>query len=164
MPIPYIFANPNRENLSIDIGIDIHQILGRQRLVENPWWNCATLFYIKTKKDDIITKEEFDNIQKKKISYSIEKAKFINDENSIHKTDKIEELEDLHSIHYFEKDYLTVVTDTNTGKQVAVMNDLVIMNEKRSWKIKNNEYADEYKVLAEIKKKISVLIILHCKY
>ena len=40
----FIFSDANIECLSVDISMDLEQILGRQRLEENPWKNCATMF------------------------------------------------------------------------------------------------------------------------
>ena len=48
----YIFANPHVESLTIDISVDIQQIIGRQRLEANPFRNKATL-YFKTKASEL---------------------------------------------------------------------------------------------------------------
>lgn len=48
----YIFANPLVECLTIDVSVDIQQIIGRQRLDSNPFKNMATL-YFNTKKSDM---------------------------------------------------------------------------------------------------------------
>lgn len=53
----YIFANPKIESLTIDVSVDIQQIIGRQRLDSNPFKNMATL-YFNTKKSDM-TEEAF---------------------------------------------------------------------------------------------------------
>lgn len=53
----YIFANPKVESLTIDVSVDIQQIIGRQRLDSNPFKNMATL-YFNTKASDM-TEEAF---------------------------------------------------------------------------------------------------------
>lgn len=47
----FIFSDANIDCLSVDISLDLPQILGRQRLDCNPWKNCAELYYkLNTKK------------------------------------------------------------------------------------------------------------------
>ena len=41
----YIFANPKVSSMTIDVSVDLQQIIGRQRLEENPFRNSATLYY-----------------------------------------------------------------------------------------------------------------------
>lgn len=41
----YIFADANVNSLTVDISLDLPQILGRQRLDCNPWKNRAELYY-----------------------------------------------------------------------------------------------------------------------
>ena len=59
----YIFSDANIDSLSVDITIDLPQILGRQRLETNPWKNRADLYYktIGDRKMDI-----YENIVNKK--------------------------------------------------------------------------------------------------
>lgn len=57
----YIFINAGKEWQTLDIMLDIPQILGRQRLDTNPFRHDATIYY-KTKPENI-TKEEFERKQ-----------------------------------------------------------------------------------------------------
>ena len=41
----YVVSDANIDTLAVDITLDLPQILGRQRLKENPWRNEATLFF-----------------------------------------------------------------------------------------------------------------------
>lgn len=38
----FIFSDSNIDSLAVDISEDLPQILGRQRLFDNPWKNSAT--------------------------------------------------------------------------------------------------------------------------
>ena len=71
----YIFANPNIDSLTIDVGTDIQQIMGRQRNEHNPFRMKADLYYLKkpmvtegeiedsirTKRDE--TRKHIENLQ-----------------------------------------------------------------------------------------------------
>ncbi len=61
----YIFADPSVDSLCLDISLDLPQILGRQRLADNPFRHEATLFY-KTSKVFEDKNAFLDNIKKKK--------------------------------------------------------------------------------------------------
>lgn len=41
----FIFSDSNSDCLAVDISEDLPQILGRQRLFDNPWKNNAVFFY-----------------------------------------------------------------------------------------------------------------------
>ena len=41
----YIFSDVKKDYLAVDISQDLPQILGRQRLYDNPWKNSATFYY-----------------------------------------------------------------------------------------------------------------------
>lgn len=58
----YIFINAGKEWQTLDIMLDIPQILGRQRLDTNPFRHDATIYY-KTKPENL-TKEDFERKQR----------------------------------------------------------------------------------------------------
>jgi mRNA-degrading endonuclease toxin of MazEF toxin-antitoxin module len=58
----YILSDANVSCLSIDISLDLPQILGRQRLIENPWKNEAEFYYTLPNKE---TKENAKELGKK---------------------------------------------------------------------------------------------------
>lgn len=60
----YIFANPLIKSMTVDVSVDLQQIIGRQRLDENPFRNSATL-YFNTRKQKV-TKEELEETIKEK--------------------------------------------------------------------------------------------------
>lgn len=41
----FIFSDSNSDCLAVDIAEDLPQILGRQRLQDNPWKNTANFYY-----------------------------------------------------------------------------------------------------------------------
>ena len=65
----FIFSDSNIDSLAVDISEDLPQILGRQRLQENPWSNSATFYYRTTCDYRKISQEKFDKeIERKKKS------------------------------------------------------------------------------------------------
>ena len=136
-----IFSDSNIDCLSVDISLDLPQILGRQRLDENPWKDEATLYYKTTYKD--LTREEFDKrINKKKEdtnillnSYKISPSQVLADR--LMYTAK--------SLKY-KKDYVAV--NKHGGNElVPVFNNLVMIAEKRSYEIQQEEFKDQVSVL-----------------
>ena len=67
-PIYIPLNNKNKEEfcLAVDISQDLPQILGRQRLFDNPWKNQATFYYKLTCDYRKIPREKFDESLKKK--------------------------------------------------------------------------------------------------
>ena len=65
-----ILSDSNIDCLAVDISLDLPQILGRQRLDENPWKTRAEFFFKVTKGEKKRTKEDFDAIIKKKLENS----------------------------------------------------------------------------------------------
>ena len=63
----FIFSDANVDSLTVDITIDLPQILGRQRLEENPWKNRAELYYKTLDSKKALTQEDFDAIREQKI-------------------------------------------------------------------------------------------------
>ena len=63
----FIFSDANIDSLTVDITIDLPQILGRQRLEENPWKNRAELYYKTLDSKKALTQEDFVAIREQKI-------------------------------------------------------------------------------------------------
>ena len=62
----FILSDANIETLAVDITLDLPQILGRQRLSNNPWKNKAELYYKTLSNKNIVLKDEFDKILERK--------------------------------------------------------------------------------------------------
>ena len=63
----FIFSDSNIDSLAVDISEDLPQILGRQRLFENPWKNEATFYYRSICDYRKVSQEEFDKeLERKK--------------------------------------------------------------------------------------------------
>ena len=55
-----VLSDANIETLAVDISLDLPQILGRQRLVENPWKDEATVYFRYLLDKSKVNKKSFD--------------------------------------------------------------------------------------------------------
>ena len=146
-----IISDANIDTLAVDITLDLPQIMGRQRLSENPWKNEAIL-YFKT-----ITQgnQENESVFLEKIKEKDENTKGLlsvfgkgdNKEQSI-LSDAYQRL--ARSDNY-RKDYVAV-NIKNTGERVPVINKLVRISELRAFEIQQKDYANRFTVFSELGK------------
>ena len=142
----FILSDANIETLAVDITLDLPQILGRQRLKENPWKNRAELFIKCLTKSNIVTEEDFNN-------YINEKLK--STKNLLSAYDTAANNEVRHSLakkyqsgakaEYYKNDYVAV--NTHAGKDLQpVKNELVFISERRAFDIQQIDYKDRFSV------------------
>ena len=147
----FIFSDANIDSLSVDISMDLEQILGRQRLDENPWKNSAKLFVKTINKEKTLTEEFFKEYLNKKIDKT---KRLLNVYNNTKDTeDKIaiaEKYESDVKHEYYKKDYVAV--NYHDGKNLKpVFNNLVLVSEIRTFEIQQIDYKDRFSVFASIK-------------
>lgn len=159
----FIFSDSNSDCLSIDISMDLPQILGRQRLEENPWHNSAEFYYRVTCDYKKMTKESFDRI----ISNKVEETK-----NLLNLWSKGTEAEQqsfssryqgFALIYKYKKDYISVNKES-TGKLQPCFNNLVYVNDIRTFDIQQIDYADRFTVISNIDSKFGGLGLEENKY
>ena len=117
----FVFINAGKEWQTLDIMLDIPQILGRQRLDINPFRHDAIIYY-KTK-PDCMTKAEFEAQQK---AMELETERFINDFNSAPDSMKerlVKLVRDRAEDKMFVDDYVDVLQ--MNGRQTLGINTLV---------------------------------------
>jgi hypothetical protein len=154
----FIFSDSNIESLSVDISMDLEQILGRQRLKENPWKNCATMFVKTTSKKKVKTKKEFDDRLNEKIGKSNNLLSVYSRSLGSEQFDLAEKfLKDAKASHY-KDDYVsvTVVKDWDTDKIVDLIpkfNNLMLVSERRAFDVQQVDYKDRFSVFSAIDKK-----------
>jgi hypothetical protein len=150
--ITYIFADPNLENLSLDISIDIEQIMGRQRLESNVFRYDAIMFFKTTKGSNIISQEDFDKNIKEKIDYTKEEINCYNSLDDELKKRKFESIDIIHNSVGFKKDYISFYPNPVTNELEARENILVKISEYRAWEIRCNNYFNQLRVISGINK------------
>ena len=157
----FIFSDSNSDCLAVDISEDLPQILGRQRLNENPWKNTANFYYKTTADYRKMVKEDFDAIISKKdketesLLRSFDNALDLDKESLANKYKK-----DAKNSNYHD-DYVAVnrIIDYSTGVRrillVPVQNDLVRVNEKRAFRIQQIDYKDRFTVFSKVREKLN---------
>ena len=148
----FIFSDSNSDCLAVDIEEDLPQILGRQRLVENPWKNSATFYYRSTADYKKMSAENFENIinQKKKKTENL--LGVFNSASDFAKQDLAENYQKIASTFNYKDDYVAV-NKIKCGKSVIlspIFNNLVLVNELRAFRIQQIDYQDRFTVFSTI--------------
>ena len=145
----FIFSDSNIDSLAVDISEDLPQILGRQRLFENPWKNEATFYYRSTCDYRKISQEEFDKeLERKKKSTNNLLRSFESAPDDA-KHDLAERYQTLARTQNYKDDYIAV-NEHQRSNLVPVLNNLVLVNEIRAFKIQQIDYKDRFTVFSTI--------------
>lgn len=146
----YIFSDPCISNLSLDISLDIPQILGRQRLDSNPWKSMATLYYKVVPESMEINFENYQRMMEEKSQFTEELTRSIleADPSSTWRRGLIAMHDNSNELQPFKLDYVTLIQD-DSGVLVPVFNNLVQMAEIRAWDIRSNIPVSNYQVISE---------------
>ena len=148
----FIFSDSNIDCLSVDISMDLEQILGRQRLKENPWKNCAKMFVKTTNKKHKTTQEEFNKRleEKKKKSENLLSG-YWEAKDSI-KHDLAENYQIVAKVQHYKNNYVAV--NEHAGKDlIPVFNNLMMVSEMRTFEVQQVDYADRFKVFNAVGEK-----------
>jgi len=148
----FIFSDANIDCLSVDITLDLPQILGRQRLEENPWKNRAELYYKLNTKE--LSEEVFNEyLEDKKRSTEIILTGFTK-LNSTEKHKFAEGYKTLAFVEKYKKNFVAV--DEHAGSDlVPIFNKLVMIAEMRAFEIQQVDYKDRFSVFSALYKEVS---------
>lgn len=139
----YIFSDANIDCLTVDITLDLPQILGRQRLDCNPWKSRAELYY----KTLASTREEALEDMKKRM-----------DEKDKLTKDLLQSYEESSTKYALAKTYLYVAKTSNYRENyvavnvhagntlVPAYNTLVKISELRNYEVQQVDYKDRFSV------------------
>ena len=144
----YIFANPLVESLTIDVSVDIQQIIGRQRLDSNPFKNMATL-YFNTKASDM-TEEAFNESIRQKNEKTNRQIENFN--SAPHKEDFIEGLNKKPN----HKENYCCISKDEKGNQVIEKNTLIELAERRAWEISNKIFNNDLSMFTALSVNMNV--------
>ena len=148
----FIFSDANIDSMSVDITLDLPQILGRQRLESNPWKNKA-LIYVKIRSKEKMMLEEFKEHINKKLELT--KQLLENYEVAPNKSAATMVYEDRAAYRKYSFDYVAVNKKGGSNK-FPVMNQLVMISEKRAYDIQQIDYADRFSVFNTIQNTFEV--------
>ena len=146
-----IISDANIDTLAVDITLDLPQIMGRQRLSENPWKDEATLFFRSTLEKNRTNKEMFDNRIKVKDEKS-ESLLLAHDKNEERERLNLSEVFQKYAKSFNYKDNYVAVNIDSSGKLYPVLNKLVRISELRAFEIQQCDYADRFSVFNELGK------------
>ena len=155
----FIFSDANIDSLSVDITLDLPQILGRQRLDENPWKNRADLYYKTLSKNKTLSEGDFNEIleRKKKKTKNLLGAFDTCADSGKH--DLAETYQGMAKTFNYKDNYVAV--NKHLGKDlVPVFNNLVLVSEMRSYEIQQIDYANRFRVFNALGDKISDFSII----
>ena len=142
----FIFSNSNIDCLSVDISMDLEQILGRQRLKENPWKNSAWMFVKVTSKTHKLTKEDFDKRLEEKKQNSIKLLNSYTQVDDINKHVLAKSYQTLAKMCHYKDNYVAV--NEHAGKDlIPVFNRLMMVSEMRAFEVQQIDYADRFTVI-----------------
>lgn len=147
----YVFINAGKEWQTLDIMLDIPQILGRQRLDINPFRHDAVIYY-KTK-PNCLSEQEF-RLQQK--AMELETEQFINGFNNAPDSMKerlIKLVRDRSDDKKFVDDYVDVLQEN--GRQTLGINTLVQMAMWNKWHQRSHYYNNSCQLMASIQSAIA---------
>lgn len=160
----FIFSDANIDSLAVDISEDLPQILGRQRLTENPWKNAATFFYRATANYRKMTLKDFQDELTRKMNRTNRLLKAYNDskDNSV-KLELAITYQKLANTYNYKDDYVGVnilfIDNPNGGEPIRILkptlNSLVYVNELRAFDIQQVDYKDRFTVFSTISQKMT---------
>lgn len=159
----FVFSDANSDCLAVDISEDLPQILGRQRLDENPWRHSANFYYKTTADYRKMNKDDFDRKLAKKMEKTESLLRSFDNALDIDKQILAEKYQKDAKISNYKDDYVAVnkvkTFNSNTGEMEVsskpVVNKLVYINEKRAFRIQQIDYKDRFTVFATLDEKIS---------
>ena len=144
----FVYSDANVECLSVDISMDLEQILGRQRLDINPWKDSAELIIRLT--DRILTKKEFDQVIERKIKTTNNLLKgYDNNEDLGIRHALANNYEKVAKSFNYKDDYVAV--NKHAGSDLKpVFNNLMLVSEQRAFDIQQIDYRDRFTVFNAI--------------
>ena len=143
----FIFSDANIDSLTVDITLDLPQILGRQRLDENPWKNRADLYYKTISKENRLTQTELNEIieKKKKKTENLLTAYNSTPEEARH--DLAENYQKVAKSYNYKDDYVAV--NEHCGKDLLpVFNNLMMVSDMRCYEIQQIDYESRFRVFS----------------
>ena len=148
----YVVSDADIDTLAVDISLDLPQILGRQRLKENPWRNEAMLFYKTLSPGKEVTPETFADKLKKKIKKSENLLSVFNKGNSDEQKYLSENYQIVAKYMNYKDDFVAVNRKKVGGETILtpVFNNLVMVSEMRAYEIQQVDYANRFTVFNEL--------------
>lgn len=145
----FILSDANIDSMAVDITLDLPQIMGRQRLSENPWKNKADLYVRILAKKNKVALTEFKKLIDKKLEATDSLLRSYKRALDKDKHKLAETYEVVAMTLKYRKDYVAV--NERAGKDLMpCTNNLAYVSEKRAYQIQQIDYADRFTVFNKI--------------
>ena len=155
----FIFSDANIDSLTVDITLDLPQILGRQRLDENPWKNRADLYYKTINEDNKLTRDESNKIIEKKKKKTENLLTAYNSTPNEARHDLAETYQYVAKAANYKDNYVAV--NEHAGKDlVPVFNNLMMVSDMRCYEIQQIDYADRFRVFGSLNENLEDYVLL----
>lgn len=144
-----VLSDATVECLAVDITLDLPQIIGRQRDLENPWKNSLEVYFKEGNGVGDLTQEKFTEILESKIEKTKNLLNIFEKGNPKEKHDLAEVYEDRAKSKNYREDYVSV--NRHAGSDLKPQfNNLVMIAEKRSFDIQQKDYKDRFTVFNKV--------------
>ena len=154
----FIASDANIDCLSVDISLDLPQILGRQRLEENPWKYRADLYYKTISGDNIEDAEIFKRrMEEKKADTQdlLDIYKDIDNNDREKKSTLARAYQRLAKVDHYRDNYVAV--NKHAGSDLLpVLNKLVYVADIRTYEVQQVDFRDRVTVLNALSKEFSI--------
>ena len=138
----FVFADPNLSCLALDISLDLPQIMGRQRLKENPFKNIVSIFYKTTYGENFEDRAQFDKVQEERRENTKAILALFQKGSDDEKKLFIERLRVFSLIKKYSSDFVSISRTSKT----PVYNRLIELAYERAWEVAQKDYQDSISV------------------
>lgn len=145
----FILSDANSECLAVDISLDLPQILGRQRDLNNPWKNRAEFYYRTLSKSKGKSYEEFKEFISLKLKRTDDLLRSYNSSPEDAKHTLAETYQQMAKTFNYRDNYIAVNEHEGTDLKPEY-NDLVVVAEERAFDIQQVDYKDRFSVFNTI--------------
>ena len=150
----FIFSDSNIQCLAVDISMDLEQIIGRQRLAENPWKNTALMYVKTTNLSHKTTQEEFNKLLEEKIESTEKLLNVFKGTEDDNKWELAKAYQTIAKMCHYRENYVAVSRIENSKGQVVKLqptfNQLVLITEQRAFELQQSDYADRFSVFSSV--------------
>ena len=148
----YIFANPKVSSMTIDVSVDLQQIIGRQRLEENPFRNSATLYY--NTREAKVTKENLEKSIREKNDRTNRQIE--NYEAVPNKNEQLEIMENTIRQQGHKDHYCCIVKDKDNNIRIG-KNEILEIAERRAWEVSDRIYRSDFSMYRALSSGVNVI-------
>lgn len=149
----FVLSDANIETLTVDISLDLPQIMGRQRLESNPWKDEAEFYYRSVLDKNIVSQEDFNNHVTSKMKKTEDLFNIYKDCAESMRDTLMETYEIAAKASNYRENYVSiddVFIDSDHIIKVPTLNKYVLVAEQRAFDLQQTDYADRFTIFSSI--------------